>query len=93
MAVRPTAHGSFSSALKLSAMNDTNADNDARNVAFQITAGASSGGVAAVKTGGGGGSFEWLGLALLALIACARSPHQIRPRRIPHQPPAPLRAP
>jgi hypothetical protein len=93
LAVRPTARGSFSSALKLSAMNDTNADNDARNVAFQITAGASSGGVAAVKTGGGGGSFEWLGLALLALIACARSPHQIRPRRIPHQPPAPLRAP
>jgi hypothetical protein len=72
LVVRPGARGSFSSALKLTAMNDTNAANDSRNVAFQISAGASSGGVAAAKTGGGGGSFEWLGLALLTLVASRR---------------------
>jgi hypothetical protein len=71
LAVRPAARGSFSSALKLSAMNDTNAANDSRNVAFQIS--ASGGSVAAAKTGGGGGSFEWLGLALLALIKWGHS--------------------
>jgi len=93
LVVRPGTRGSYSSALKLSAMNDTNAANDSRNVAFQISAG-NSGGVAAAKTGGGGGSFEWLALLLLALIKWghssfpskrgqARAPHQIRPIRLP----------
>ena len=93
LAVRPGAHGSYSSALKLSALNDTNAANDSRNVAFQISS-SGNGGVAAAKAGGGGGgSFEWLGLALLALIKWghssfpskrgqARTPHQFRPVRI-----------
>ena len=71
LAVRPAARGSYSSALKLSAMNDTNAANDSRNVAVQVSSGGSSG-VAAARTGGGGGSFEWLGLALLAWVAARR---------------------
>jgi len=72
LVVRSAARGSYSSALKLTAMNDTNAANDSRNVAVQIS-GGSSGGVASASTsGGGGGSFEWLGLALLAGITSRR---------------------
>jgi hypothetical protein len=72
LVVRSAARGSYSSALKLTAMNDTNAANDSRNVAVQIS-GSSSAGVASARTGGGGGgSFEWLGLALLAGIASRR---------------------
>lgn len=72
LAVRPGTRGSYSSALKLTAMNDTNAANDSRNVAFRISTSGSSGVAAAKAGGGGGGSFEWLGLALLALIASRR---------------------
>jgi hypothetical protein len=72
LAVRPGARGSFTSALKLTSMNDTNPANDSRNVAFSISASSSGGGVAAAKTGGGG-SFEWLGLLLIALIKWGHS--------------------
>jgi hypothetical protein len=73
LTVRPAAGGSYSSALKLTSMNDTNPANDSRNVAFSISAGGPGGGVAAAKTSGGGGSFEWLGLLLLALIKWGHS--------------------
>ena len=73
LTVRAGARGSYSSALKLSALNDSNPSNDHRDVAFQITASSGSPGVAAARAGGGGGGrFEWLGLALLALIASRR---------------------
>jgi hypothetical protein len=72
LTVRPGAGGSYSSALKLTSMNDTNPANDSRNVAFSISAGTSGGGVAAARTRGGG-SFEWLGLLLLALIKWGHS--------------------
>jgi hypothetical protein len=72
LTVRASTRGSYSSALKLTSLNDTNPSNDHRSVAFQINAASGSSGVAAARTGGGGGRFEWLGLALLALIASRR---------------------
>ncbi len=64
--------GTFTSALRLTSANDSNAANDSKDLAIQVNdvTNASS------TTGGkGGGRFEWLGLALLALLV-ARRLHQ-----------------
>ena len=61
--------GSFTSALRLTSANDSNAANDSKDLAIQVNdvTNASS------TTGGkGGGRFEWLGLALLALLVALR---------------------
>jgi hypothetical protein len=71
LTVRASARGSFTSALKLTSLNDTNPSNDNRSVAFQITSASGTPAMAAAKTGGGG-RFEWLALALLALVASRR---------------------
>jgi hypothetical protein len=72
LTVRASTRGNFSSALKLTSLNDTNPSNDNRNVAFRITASSPGPAMAAAKTGGGGGRFEWLALGLLAIIAARR---------------------
>ena len=71
LSVRAGTRGSYSSALKISSINDTNPANDARNVAFEI-AGSSPAVAEAKSAGGGGGRFEWLGLALLAALTWCR---------------------
>jgi hypothetical protein len=71
LSVRSGSRGSYSSALKVSSLNDTNPANDARNVAFEIS--GSTPVTAAAKTGGGGGRFEWLTLLLLALAKWGHS--------------------
>jgi hypothetical protein len=70
ISVRASQRGSHLSALKLTALNDTNPSNDEREVAIQIT--GSTGVAAASSGGGGGGSFEWLSLALLAWLVLRR---------------------
>ena len=71
LSVRANARGSYSSALKLTSINDTNPANDSASVAFSI---ASSSTVSEAKTsgGGGGGRFEWLGLAVLLALVTLR---------------------
>ncbi len=69
--VRASVDGSFVSALRLSASNDSNSANDTRDVTVVI----SSGSVAEVsepKTAGGGRIEFWM-LGLLALLAARRS--------------------
>jgi hypothetical protein len=70
LSVRAGTRGSYSSALKISSINDTNPANDARNVAFEIA--GSNAAVAEAKSAGGGGRFEWLGLLLLAALTWCR---------------------
>jgi hypothetical protein len=78
--VRATATGSYVSALKLSASNDSNSANDAREVNVEIT-GAS---VAVVSESsaagkGGGGRIEFWMVGLLVLLAGRR----LATRRVP----------
>jgi hypothetical protein len=60
--------GSFSSALRLTSVNDSNAANDSKDLAIQVNEVTN----ASSTTGKGGGRFEWLGLALLALLVALR---------------------
>ncbi len=71
LTVRANARGDFSSALKLTSINDTNPANDSGSVAFNITASTT---VSEAKTsgGGGGGRFEWLGLVVLSMLVARR---------------------
>jgi hypothetical protein len=71
LSVRAGTRGSYSSALQISSINDTNPANDARNVAFEIAGSSTT--VAEAKSGGGGGRFEWLSLLLLAFLGCRRN--------------------
>jgi hypothetical protein len=77
LTVRASESGNYVSSLKLTSMNDLNPDNDARDVELQI-AGDGGHGVAAAKSGGGGGRFEWLGLALLGCLAWRRAAPGLR---------------
>lgn len=94
ISVHANQAGSFTSTLRLTSANDSNPANDSRDLAIQINDATNS-----PSTGSdtrGGGSFEWLGLALLAALvalrlatsrAGLRSPRACRARRAP--PPAP----
>jgi hypothetical protein len=67
LTVRANAQGKFTSSLRISSVNDTNAANDTGEVSLTIsntTAAASEGG-----SKGGGGRIEWLMLAALAVFA------------------------
>jgi hypothetical protein len=71
LTVRASANGNFVSAVRLSASNDINPANDARDVAVQISGVE----VAAASTGsgkGGGGRLEFGMLGLLAILAARR---------------------
>ena len=72
LTVRANTNGSFVSALRLRASNDSNPSNDSRDVAVQISGGE----VAAASTpgggGGGGGRVEFWMLGLLAILALRR---------------------
>jgi hypothetical protein len=71
LSVRGTAAGSFVGAVRLSASNDSNAANDSRDVAVEITgtpAAVTGGG----EGGGGGGRMEWLALILLLSLVLRR---------------------
>jgi len=68
LSVRASGNGHFSSTVRVSAANDSNPANDSRDVALEIaspTVAATNGPPAA---SGGGGRFEWFGLALLGLL-------------------------
>jgi len=65
ISVHAGARGNYASALKLSSINDTNPANDIGQVMVEISGSANT---PAPKSGGGGGSFEWLSLLLLALV-------------------------
>jgi hypothetical protein len=71
LTVRASANGSYSSSLKLSATNDSNAANDSRAVAIEIAGG---GAAQASGSGGGGGRLEFWMLGLLAILAARRKP-------------------
>src|SRR5262249_47634163 len=73
LSVRANARGSYSSALKLTSINDTNPANDSRSVAFEITAAAPPAEAKASGGGGGGGRLEWRGLAMRALLVGQRT--------------------
>jgi hypothetical protein len=67
LTVRAANNGNFKSSVKVVAVNDTNAANDTREVALEIsgaTVSASNG----PGGGGGGGSLEWVGLAVLMVL-------------------------
>jgi hypothetical protein len=70
LSVHANEAGTFTAALKLSATNDSNAANDNKDVAFQISNPANAAQTAG--GGGGGGRFEWLALAFLALFVVRR---------------------
>jgi len=72
LSVRGSATGNFLSTLKLTASNDNNAANDAREVAVDIAGGEPAGASEGSKSGGGGGSMEWLALALLGALVWRR---------------------
>jgi hypothetical protein len=69
--VRAGTRGSYSSALKLTSINDTNPANDSGQVTFEISAQQNS----PAPKSGGGGRFEWLSLVLLAWLAWRRTSH------------------
>ena len=69
ISVRATANGSYVSAVRLTATNDSNAANDSRDVAVEISGGNAA---AASGGGGGGGRIEFWMLGLLALLAVKR---------------------
>jgi MYXO-CTERM domain-containing protein len=73
LVVRAKATGSFVSALKLSANNDSNPANDTREVSVEIT-GTNVAAVSESSTAGngGGGRIEFWMLGLLALLALRR---------------------
>jgi hypothetical protein len=71
LTVRASANGTFASAVRLSALNDIDPSNDAREVSVQI----SGADVADASTGvgnGGGGRLEFAMLGLLAALAFRR---------------------
>jgi hypothetical protein len=72
LSVRGASTGNFLSSLKLTASNDNNAANDSREVAIEIAGGQPAGASEGSKSGGGGGSMEWLGLALLGALVWRR---------------------
>ena len=78
--VRANANGSFVSALKLSASNDSNPANDSRDVKVEIS-GVSAAPVSESSAAGkgGGGRIEFWMLGLLALMAGRR----LATRRVP----------
>jgi hypothetical protein len=65
--IRASVNGSFTSNVKVTAVNDVNSANDARDVAMEI-----SGTDVQASDGpsgkGGGGRMEWLALCFLALL-------------------------
>jgi hypothetical protein len=71
LSVRGATTGNFLSKLKLTASNDNNAANDSRDVAIEI-AGGDPAGVDEGSKSGGGGSMEWLALALLGALVWRR---------------------
>jgi hypothetical protein len=71
LSVRGATAGTFLSKLKLTASNDNNASNDSREVAVEI-AGGEPAGVDEGRKAGGGGSMEWLALALLGALVWRR---------------------
>ena len=70
LTVRASQTGNFTSSLKLTASNDSNAANDTKDVALQISTASSA--AASTKSSGGGG-FEWLSLVVLALLVGCRA--------------------
>jgi hypothetical protein len=71
--------GTFTAALKLSATNDSNTANDSKDVALQISNPANAAQTAG--SGGGGGRFEWVALAFLALFVVRRCVVVVRATR------------
>jgi hypothetical protein len=75
ISVRASGHGSFTSTLKLTSINDTNPANDSRQVALDITRDQAAPAPAAAGSGGGGGGggrLEWLLLGLFAALVWRR---------------------
>jgi hypothetical protein len=74
LSIRATANGNFTSNVKVTAVNDVNPANDARDVAVDI-----SGTTVQASNGpdgkGGGGRLEWLALAFLALLVLRKWGH------------------
>jgi hypothetical protein len=70
LSVRATADGNFTSALKLTAINDNNTANDSRDVALEIS--GTNVAAAGISSGGGGGRIELWMIGLLALLAADR---------------------
>lgn len=70
--VRASASGRFTAGVRVVASNDTNAANDTRDVTVDVSAAATVTNPPAGKSGGG--AFEWLTLALLALAGWLQSP-------------------
>jgi hypothetical protein len=79
LSVRASAAGHYTSGLRVTASNDTNAANDARDVSLDVSAAATATpvGSGAAKSGGGG-AFEWLSLALLLMLGVSRAKVRIR---------------
>jgi hypothetical protein len=72
LSVRASAAGNFTSQVRLSALNDGNAANNARDVTLDISASSpavTDGNGSTGKSSGGGGRFEWLALLFLAMMA------------------------
>jgi hypothetical protein len=80
LSVRASTDGNFVSNVKVSALNDVNPANDAREVAVEIggTNVQASNGPGTGK--GGGGRMEWLALALLGLLVARKQRAPIRRR-------------
>jgi hypothetical protein len=70
VSVRAARAGTFTASLRLSASNDTNAENDSRDVTLEVSAASSQAVVSSsASKSKGGGAFEWLGLSFLSLLA------------------------
>jgi hypothetical protein len=79
LSVRANAAGHYTSGLRVTASNDTNTANDARDVSVDVSAAATATPVGSGATkSGGGGAFEWLSLALLLVLCGSRSNARIR---------------
>src|SRR5690606_29608114 len=74
--VRGNTSGNFASSVRLSASNDTNAENDSREVTVEISSAAS----ASASPKGGGGRLEWLVLAVLGGLVTGRRSWTRTPR-------------
>jgi hypothetical protein len=68
--------GTYTATLKFSASNDTNAANDVRDVTFQI--GGTTPTATATAKSSGGGSMDWLGLALMGTFLISRYSRRTR---------------
>jgi hypothetical protein len=80
ISVRPTASGNFTSALRLTTSNDTNAANDSGDVTFDITSAVEAPADPPSGKGGGGRIELWM-LAVMALLAMRRSTVAVHIRR------------